>query len=740
MRFTHHPRVARFVGRVCVASALAFAGHAFGQGSVTYVPPRAIGAASIGQGIGSGLGAAFNGVMGMRTASRQLTQEIEQARADFWATFPDKAGHAEAEERLAGLLFEKDLAYLMVPIIIGDTAESVDDIDLSEFLMTTVSGGIDNGPPRGTRGHFKRMLETIRSYIGDQPEEVMMNAFTDQSKFATAFERALPIYMEYVHFRNFAEFERAGRTADFFPTPSSVAYEAIKYGHQTGRSPYSDEETLARLAQLERVHGRERIENACEQLRTHRLVSAISDGIIATQGGEIGLPENLGLDDALVYLIARQHELPMYIKLIYSGLGAKSGDVLPFEDELGREKVLEIAAQVREGDPDPWTARRKFVRLVDVARPFDVPKGGFVFDGSFDGDRLRANIHGTGQRLWLVSDTYGMVVFEADGAKLRDTKLPRPDLGGRKTTGWPGPAVADRRAMLASSALAPGPRGGLALGVAFLLDPDTGAILHILESPLAKNSLHFGSSLALTDTAAIVASSNDQPSKWTPAGESVTAIFNRETGELTRTISEGGAIGADGDLLVIASNSRHTHDEPLGVRAGVYSIATGELLRPLDLSDVVFEGNAHSDGLSRGGDLLELAVSVENGRAALWLPAAQPEGIVRIFDLTTGEIIADITGVVERFSELGNQVVDQRAPVLLHEGRVYTTVKRDDVWWHVFDAETGKPLHRLFYKRGRGPKPIEHIRAWFDGTDVVINAPNAGAYRIGPAVLAGEGE
>jgi hypothetical protein len=166
------------------------------------------------------LGKAAESFAAAKQGFAEFDQEIQAARKDFWAKYPDRPGFAQAEATFAQKLYAKDLNYLTLARVDGRCQGG----DLTRYntsvgtLMKMAGGEVDGGLPDGTGSLFCRWVDAAR---GKEPHSAT----------------ALTEYKSYKLGRDWAEFVRAGKIAfeswvDFYESKDPKWYVlGLIWGH-----------------------------------------------------------------------------------------------------------------------------------------------------------------------------------------------------------------------------------------------------------------------------------------------------------------------------------------------------------------------------------------------------------------------------------------------------------------------------------------------------------------------------
>jgi hypothetical protein len=189
----------------------------------------------------------------------EFDREIQAARKDYWAKYPDRPGFAQAEATFAEKLYEKDLQYLLLARVDGRCQGG----DLSRYknaMATAVhmaGGEVDGGIASGAGSVFCTWVDAARGRID------------------VVAATKLPEYAVYRRARDWAELVRAGRVTFASPYDLLASKDARWYalgliwGHNEygikrdalleGIFPDILQRTKATFETLAKTHGREKV-------------------------------------------------------------------------------------------------------------------------------------------------------------------------------------------------------------------------------------------------------------------------------------------------------------------------------------------------------------------------------------------------------------------------------------------------------------------------------------------------
>ena len=163
----------------------------------------------------------FDAVAKFRGAIAEQSERIAQARARFWATYPNKPGAAKARDEFATQLYWKDMYYvyasLATPTLQSDRGNPVGSRQALDFLGEQLDGGIR----RSAGPEFEDWVAQVKQNMGPDPlsSPLQMNnedvkkvlSLSFPQRFLKAVEASKSKHDVYVIERDWAEFDAAGR-------------------------------------------------------------------------------------------------------------------------------------------------------------------------------------------------------------------------------------------------------------------------------------------------------------------------------------------------------------------------------------------------------------------------------------------------------------------------------------------------------------------------------------------------
>jgi len=179
--------------------------------------------------------------------------------------------------------------------------------------------------------------------------------------------------------------------------------------------------------------------------------------------------------------------------------------------------------------------------------------------------------------------------------------------------------------------------GGVGLvGLAYVFDSSTGALVATLNNPTPAQDEFFGESLAISGTTVVVGSPYDDTGAW-DAGSAY--VFDATTGNLLRTLSSpapasgeffGASVGISGSTIVVGTPGDNASATDAG-SAYVFDAESGTLLRTL--------GNP----TPAADDWFGASVAVAGSTVVVGSPyddtGAPGAGSAYVFDATTGALV-----------------------------------------------------------------------------------------------------
>ena len=168
----------------------------------------------------------------------QVTEKIGNARARFWATYPDKPGAADAQVELAHWLWTKDIIYLrqnlQSPVFKDETGRQSSTGGM-KALETMFSVPVDDGIPQAATPEFEAWVNAVRKKVfeghtSNSTDDAFMQGFLSAwmgPSFWKAVASADKQYQAYLMARDWWEFDHVHRVPAGYDSPD--AYGALLY-------------------------------------------------------------------------------------------------------------------------------------------------------------------------------------------------------------------------------------------------------------------------------------------------------------------------------------------------------------------------------------------------------------------------------------------------------------------------------------------------------------------------------
>jgi len=273
-------------------------------------------------------------------------------------------------------------------------------------------------------------------------------------------------------------------------------------------------------------------------------------------------------------------------------------------------------------------------------------------------------------------------------------------------------------------------------GKAYIINVDTGALVHTLNNPNAfvggnSSADFFGWSVGISGNYAIVGGYFEDDANGNNAGK--VYIFNVTTGALVHTLNNPNPTGTseldrfaeslaiDGDYAIVGAYDEDTGASASGV-AYIFNVTTGALVHTLN--------NPNAYGTS-SGDVFGWSVDISGNYAivgAVWEDDenGSSAGKAYIFNVTTGELVRTLnnpnpegTSANDNFGDAvaisGNYAVVSSSAEFGNSGYVY-----------IFDVVTGASVYTIpnpnIYSTGSGDRFGWSVG--ISGNNVIVGTPN----------------
>ena len=244
------------------------------------------------------LGKAAEGFAAAKAAYAELDREIQAARKDYWAKYPDRPGFAQAEATFAKKLYEKDLNYLLLARVDGRCQGG----DLSRYknamgtAMNMAGAEVDGGLAGGAGSAFCTWVNAARGRID------LVGA------------TKLPEYATYRRARDWGELVRAGRVTFASPYDLLASKDprwyalGLIWGHNEygikrdalveGIVPDILQRAKATFDTLAKTHGREKVlgiaRKVMEAPKRRPDPKIVNDGLMDTGFMHLADPKAIG--------------------------------------------------------------------------------------------------------------------------------------------------------------------------------------------------------------------------------------------------------------------------------------------------------------------------------------------------------------------------------------------------------------------------------------------------------------
>ncbi len=168
----------------------------------------------------------------------QVSEKIGQARARFWATYPDKPGAEDARLDFAHWLWTKDIIYLRQNLqspVFKDETGRASSTGSMKALETMFSVPIDDGIPQAATPEFEAWVNAVRKKVfeghtSNSTDDAFMQGFLSAwmgPSFWKAVASADKQYQAYLMARDWWEFDHVHRVPAGYDSPD--AYGALLY-------------------------------------------------------------------------------------------------------------------------------------------------------------------------------------------------------------------------------------------------------------------------------------------------------------------------------------------------------------------------------------------------------------------------------------------------------------------------------------------------------------------------------
>jgi len=205
-------------------------------------------------------------------AKTEFNQNIADARAKFFALYPDKPGIADATKIFMDLLQQKDIWYLQLALEYSTLRIGNRPGETVPNFVDLIAGGqqMDNGIRPISKDEFNLWVMKVRGRLGPITPGTgqAMYALSADDRVARILEETREEYARYLEMRDNWEFVTAGKTLPAYIVPKEYNTKN-KYGEflyfRFGGVPIADAEPT--YAQMVKLLGAGVVESSAEQVR-----------------------------------------------------------------------------------------------------------------------------------------------------------------------------------------------------------------------------------------------------------------------------------------------------------------------------------------------------------------------------------------------------------------------------------------------------------------------------------------
>jgi hypothetical protein len=195
----------------------------------------------------------------------QVSNNIVNARAQFWATYPDKPGVDKAQTEFAHWLWTKDIIYLRQNLqspVLKDSRGRSSSIEAAKAKEALLSVPIDGGIPQTVTPEFEDWVNAVRKKVfeghtSNSTDDAFMQGFLSAwmgQKFWDALASAEKEYQTYVMARDWLEFDRAHRVPAGFDKPETYGiYLYSRFHHLQVQAAAANYKKMTELLGAPRV-------------------------------------------------------------------------------------------------------------------------------------------------------------------------------------------------------------------------------------------------------------------------------------------------------------------------------------------------------------------------------------------------------------------------------------------------------------------------------------------------------
>jgi len=241
----------------------------------------------------------------------QVSQNMANARARFWATYPDKPGAQKAQADFAQYLWMKDISYLRQNLQAPELTDATgrqSTIGAARSLEALFSVPVDNGIPQAATPEFQAWVNAVRKKVfeghtSNSTDDAFMQGFLSTwmgEKFWNAVASADKEYQAYVMARDWWEFDNAKRVPAGYDAPD--AYGALLF-YRWEKVPMQQAiplyQTFARLVGPDAARAAAKQVHDAPKDATGLLVVTVKDPVKIGPGGtqvpdyDVPMPDNV---------------------------------------------------------------------------------------------------------------------------------------------------------------------------------------------------------------------------------------------------------------------------------------------------------------------------------------------------------------------------------------------------------------------------------------------------------------
>ncbi|MEJ1962676.1 MAG: hypothetical protein WDO56_14475 [Gammaproteobacteria bacterium] len=196
----------------------------------------------------------------------EMNKELASARAQFWATYPDKPGFDAARAKFVDLLDQKDMYYLVTFFSTADIKNLVPGAPMgsvAEFFDRYVGGvQLDNGISQPSLPEFQDWADSFGKHLKERGGLFTFQAATNAFQ---ALAEAETEHQRYILARDWGEFDLANRVPVGYEAPRNYAAMLyFRFGHVPQRAGFDI------VAGMVKVLGADAVDRAANQVKAAR--------------------------------------------------------------------------------------------------------------------------------------------------------------------------------------------------------------------------------------------------------------------------------------------------------------------------------------------------------------------------------------------------------------------------------------------------------------------------------------